>query len=295
MYTIIDTDIASGVRGGDVDDALALLLAFLSRRLNVIGLTIVHGNVDLKAMLAAKVLRVAGVRVPIVKGVSKPLTGMLRRGAQEGFGELYVNLSDVRGLSFGSDAPRYIIEKAREYGSIRIITLGPLTNIALALTLDSELIDFIEAVYVMGGVFNNFLDGRILPIREYNVASDPIAARIVFSSGLKYTLIPLDVTLRVYITRSDIEVFRNVKTKVTKYVLNLLSFGELWYLHDPLTVGVAIDRGFVKTVRGKVNVVIGGELSGMTYATKGEPQGEICVDVKAKEFKKYFLTTIFSG
>jgi len=290
---IIDTDIASGI-GGDVDDALALILALASEELDIKGITIAYGNVDLKAKLALNILALMKRKVPVARGASLSLSfDLKRRGPQEGFGEIKeVELLDKSLKPEKVHAVDFIIEKAREIGSLSLITIGPLTNIALALLKEPELVDHIEHAYIMGGVFNNFLDNKVMPIMEYNVSSDPLAAHVVLSSGIKYTLVPLDVTMRVPLTRNEINMLKNSSSRIAKFIVELTRPRPVWYLHDPLTVGVAIDETFVETVYARVEVVTQGKWSGRTFATRGEPKGRICVDVRSEQFIRFFMNRL---
>jgi len=294
--TILDTDIASGI-GGDVDDALALLLALSLNELDLKAVTIVYGRVDVKAQLALNLLALTNRRdVTVAMGASQPLTpGVFRKGGQEGFMVEHVEALDPRLKTSSVHAIDVIGGLAREYGEVNLITIGPLTNLALAILRYPDLIDHVEKIYVMGGAFRQYLDdGLRVPVTEYNVRADPIAAKIVFESGIPITLVPLDVTLQTRLYAKDIDKLETDKKDVLNYVRSLISGREFWYMHDPLTVGVAVNKGFVETMNMCVTVEVKGEHTmGETVAVNGKPNAEVCVKIKPREFIEFYLSTVF--
>ncbi|HID91138.1 TPA: nucleoside hydrolase [Candidatus Bathyarchaeota archaeon] len=293
---IIDTDIASGI-GGDIDDALALLLALRSDGMEVGGITIVYGDVDVKARLALNILSVLGRRdVPVVKGSRRPLLLRMRRGAQEGYGRAKeVELLDPTMRALGAHAVDFILSRVKEHGDDTVVTLGPLTNIALALLKDPELGDHITRLVMMGGVLNAVSpDGFPLPTVEYNVAADPHAAKVVLNSGIPITMVPLDVTLRTLLSDERLERIASARSAVARYVIGLTGLRGRYPLHDPLAVGVAVDGGFVRTARLRVDVEVKGELTmGKTVVVdRGVANVDACIDVDAERFLDFFIETV---
>ncbi|TDH38080.1 nucleoside hydrolase [Pseudohoeflea suaedae] len=197
---IIDTDPGQ-------DDAGAIMLAAASPELEVLALTAVAGNVPLELTKrnARLILDICGRSdIPVYAGAEKPLKRDLVT-AEEVHGktgidgvEIYeppVPLADGHAVDF-------IIEAIRdnEKGAITLCPLGPLTNIAMALQKAPDIAGRIGEIVLMGGGF--FEGGNITPAAEFNIYVDPEAAEIVFASGIKITMMPLDVTHKA-LTRKD--------------------------------------------------------------------------------------------
>jgi inosine-uridine nucleoside N-ribohydrolase len=162
-----------------------------------------------------------------------------------------------------------------------LITLGPLTNVAQALLRDRDTMGKVQQVVCMGGAI--LVPGNTSPTAEFNIATDPEAARIVFTSGLPLTLVPLDVTERVRISEEALRTW-------------VEPLADPPILHDPLTVGVVIDRSLVKTQPLYVQVETRGEITaGMTVADRrpfraeGRPNVEVALEVEADRFLTLFM------
>jgi purine nucleosidase len=175
---LIDTD-------PGVDDALALLMAFNSPHHEVVGLTIVAGNVGLAHTVrnALKLCEVAGVGVPVFAGCAQPLLHRARDAANvhgdDGFGDLGYEPSSHRAET--EHAALAILRLSHQHaGKLLLVALGPLTNLAMALKLDPTLPERVARLVVMGGAVTGH--GNITAAAEFNIAFDPEAAHIVFES-----------------------------------------------------------------------------------------------------------------
>ena len=314
---LIDTD-------GGVDDALALLLALRSPELEVVAITTVAGNVDVD-----KAVRNALLLVDIAGSVSRPPVAVGAEGPLEGepVRAEYVHGSDGLGglwnLKSPDGSPKYhppskgpseegaveaILKACRKYGvDLTIIALGPLTNLALALEKDPEALRGVRKVVVLGGAIS--VHGNITPVSEFNIYSDPKAARAVFEAGLPLVLLPLDVVYKVVLPRRRLEEHaREHPSKLTQFLLDCtrkyFEFHREWegvdgcYLADPLAVGFVLDEGLFKVEPMRVEVETEGRLTcGMTVADRRPPryrEGEspnalVCTDVDAEGFLSLFL------
>src|SRR6266436_3315110 len=182
---IIDTD-------PGVDDALALLLAMRSPELKIEAITAVAGNVPLELTLpnALRMVEIAGrTDIPVAAGAKGPLLRRLVTAAYA-HGE-----NGLEGAVFpeptikpvADPAAQVIRQIVRKYpGEVTLLPIGPLTNIASALNLDSELAGMVRGIVMMGGSLSG---GNITPAAEFNVYVDPEAARIVFQSGVPITMV----------------------------------------------------------------------------------------------------------
>lgn len=137
----------------------------------------------------------------------------------------------------------FIIETARAQDGITLVAIGPLTNIATALKKAPDIAARIDELVIMGGAY--FEVGNITPTAEFNIFVDPEAAEIVFRSGIRLTIMPLDVTHKVLTTRPRIEAFRALGP-VGEVVAAWTDFFERFDmekygsdgapLHDPCTI-----------------------------------------------------------
>lgn len=296
LRLILDTDI-----GTDVDDALALALALLSPEVRLEAVTVVYGDVDLRARMVLKLLRLAGRSdIPVARGIGQPL---LRNRP------VYWAGHEGQGLLTGEDhdlplpeghAVDLIIERVMANpGEITLVPIGPLTNIAAAIIREPRIVSRLRRVVLMGGVLRT--GPRFdLPLAEHNIRSDPEAASVVFSAGLPLTMVGLDVTTQVRITRSDCARINAVGTPfhqaIADQVLRYLHLRRRdWtYLHDPLALATAIDPTFVATRALRIRVETRGDLTtGMTLAElptdEAPATAEAAIAVDSDRFHRFFL------
>jgi len=181
-----------------IDDALALMLAAASPELELIGVCCVAGNRSLATTAdnACRVLDLAGRRdVEVHAGCSRPLTQAEARSnlvhGDDGLGGAALARSrEPSGLHACDVLERTLLE--REPGSVTLVAIGPLTNLALAEIKRPGLLRRARAVVLMGGAA--FCDGNITPSAEFNFHADPLAAHTVLTSGATVHLFGLDVT-----------------------------------------------------------------------------------------------------
>ena len=244
---IIDTDPGQ-------DDAVALLLALASpEEIDVLGVTCVAGNVPLPLTTknARTVCELAGrADIKVFAGCDAPLKRKLVT-AEHVHGKTGldgIKLPEPRMPLQEQHAVDFIIEQCRARDDVTLVPIGPLTNIATALTRAPDIADRIEEIVIMGGAY--FEVGNITPTAEFNIFVDPEAAEIVFRSGVKLTVMPLDVTHKVLTTRPRIEALRALGP-VGEVVASWTDFFERFDmekygsegapLHDPCTIAYLID------------------------------------------------------
>lgn len=198
---LIDTD-------PGVDDALALLMAFDDPGHEVVGLTIAAGNVGLRHTVAnaLKLCEVAGVDVPVFPGCPVPLVHPAADAAyvhgQDGFGDTGYAPADRRAED--EHAALAILRLSRLHaGRLLLVTLGPLTNLALALRLDPELPSRIGRLVVMGGAVTG--QGNTSVPAEFNIAFDPEAADVVFRAFPSFDLADWEAVVRHGFPHRDFE------------------------------------------------------------------------------------------
>ncbi len=242
---IIDTDPGQ-------DDAFAILLALASPELEVLGLTTVAGNgpLPVTSRNARQVLELAGApHIPVRAGADRPL---LRpsRFAEEVHGKTgldgYRFPEPTAALAPGHAAD-WIVETvmARPTGTVTLVPIGPLTNIALALAREPALARRLRRIVLMGGGF--FQGGNMSPAAEFNILVDPEAAAIVVRAGVDLTAVPIDCTYACPTPDSWIADLQRLGTPVGDAGAGMMDFfqrfGNEKYgtatrpLHDALAVG----------------------------------------------------------
>ncbi|MGH6860603.1 MAG: nucleoside hydrolase [Phyllobacterium sp.] len=303
---IIDTDPGQ-------DDALAILLAFASPELDVLGITAVAGNVPLALteVNARKICELAGRSDALVfAGADRPLMRPLIT-AEHVHGKTGLDGPDLPEPAMALQdrhAVDFIIETLRkeETGSITLCALGPLTNIAHVLLRAPELSGHIREIVLMGGGF--FEGGNITPTAEFNIYVDPQAAQIVLQSGVPVVILPLDVTHKVLTTARRIDGFRAMATKSGDACVALLEFFERFDeekygsdggpLHDPNVIAYLLKPEFYGGRSCNVEIDATNELTfGMTvvdwWGVTDRPKNAFYVrDVDDERFFELLTTRI---
>jgi purine nucleosidase len=193
---LLDTDLAMGAPGSDIDDGFALALALADPGMSVELVTTVNGNtdVDTATRLTGELLaRLGRANIPVVRGAGAPV-----RGAGRGRGGHRAEVGAPRGHAAVEIAERVLAEP----GELTVLAIGPLTNVALALLLEPAVAGAVREIVVMGGVFLRHTNIAAMP-GEFNIWCDPDAAAVVFDSGAPLRCVGLDVTMQVRLTDDD--------------------------------------------------------------------------------------------
>lgn len=241
---IIDTDPGQ-------DDAVAILLALASPELEVLGVVAVAGNVPLALtqVNARKVVELSGrTDIPVFAGCDRPLSRDLVT-AEHVHGKTGLDgielpepalpLQEVHGVEFIIDTLR-----AHEAGTVTLVPIGPLTNIAEAFRRAPDIIGRVQRIVLMGGAY--FEVGNITPAAEFNIYVDPEAAAEVFAAGVPLVVMPLDVTHKALTDRAWVEAMRALPGRCGPAVAGWTDFFERFDtakygslgapLHDPCTI-----------------------------------------------------------
>jgi purine nucleosidase len=302
MRVIVDTD-------PGIDDALAILLAVASPEIQVDGLTIVYGNcsVEQGAKNALAVLELAGqAGIPVYAGSGRPLIEPLRL-AVETHGTIGLGYAQLNPPSVSikqKNAVHFLIDHLLGHpGEISLIALGPLTNLALAFRMEPRLIPAVRHIFIMGGAINH--PGNQTPLAEFNIASDPHAAHIVFHSGAPITLVPLDVTYQTILAQRHVDRLLQLDSPVSHFIADATRFYIQYHtehqtidgcaINDPLALAVVFAPHLVGKTRAYTDVDIAGGVSmGKTFAdllnTLGRPPNlDIALSVQADAFMELFI------
>ncbi|MEO0771849.1 MAG: nucleoside hydrolase [Pseudomonadota bacterium] len=295
---IIDTDPGQ-------DDAVAILLALASPELEVLSLTCVAGNVPLPYTTtnARKIAELAGrPDLPIYAGCDAPLTRPLIT-AEHVHGKTGLDgptLPDPTMPLAEGHAVDYLIDtlRAEPAQSITLVPIGPLTNIATALTRAPDIAPRIRDIVLMGGA--HFAGGNVTPAAEFNIYVDPDAADIVFRAGVPLTVMPLDVTHKALVTETHTAAFRALPGAAGPAVAQMTSFYDRYDrekfgtrgapLHDPCTIAYLINPALFTTRHVNVEIETTSPLTlGMTVmdwwrVTDRAPNAHVCEDINTDGF-----------
>lgn len=266
---IIDTDPGQ-------DDAIAMLLAFASPEIEVLGISTVAGNVPLALTThnALRIVELAGrTDIPVHAGAEAPL---LRPPvtAEEVHGATGLDGPDLPAPSIrpaDGHAVDFLIRclRTEPAGSVTLCALGPLTNVALAFALAPDIRQRVRQVVAMGGGRSE--GGNITPVAEFNMFADPHAAQAVLRSGVPIVLHPLDVTHIARTSGDRVAAFRRLGTRAGSAVADMLAFAQTYDmerygteggpLHDPNVIAWLLRPEIYQGRDINVEVETGSELT----------------------------------
>ncbi len=284
---ILDTDI-----GTDIDDAWALALCLASSEIELVGVTLVHANLDVRAKIALKMLHLASrTDVPVYKGISKPLTeGACQYWA--GHEGTMTDFSDIAGLEAREGAVDFILETIeRNPGEVVLCPVGPMTNIGEAIRRSPETMQKAKRLGIMATTYAG--QGVGSASREHNGCVDPIATRLVMESGIPATVVGLNVTMQVKVRPGDLVAlagspFGEYLAAMTNQYFRVVG-REFTYMHDPLAVATVFDQSLVATRRMKANVLDDGRVA---YALDESGVLDVCTGVDVAGFEALLLSRV---
>ena len=311
---IVDTDTAS-------DDAVALILALREPAVEVVAITVVAGNVPLAqgSRNARYTVELCGADVPVYEGAERPLvrephTATWFHG-EDGLGDR--GYPPPRRPPAAGHAVPSLVEGVRAHPGLVLVTLGPLTNLALALAQAPDIASKVSRCVVMGGAACTV--GNVTPAAEYNIWCDPEAARACFRSGLPIEMVGWELCRGpACLDEADIARCRALGTERARFAVDcnataLAANRSLFHepgigLPDPVAMAIALDPGIVtRRSRHAVDVECDGVLTrGMTVvdqldvvrrgladmggwrpeAASAEPNVTVCWEIDVPRFKE---------
>lgn len=308
---ILDTDI-----GTDVDDAMAVALAALSPEIQVEGITTVYGDVDLRARMAVKILKLLGREdIPVMAGVEHPL---LRNRpmwwlGHEGEGLL---TDDDRDLVYDPrHAVDFIIETVMQNpGQITLIAIGPFTNVAVALAREPRVAQNVKDIIIMGGSARLGANAADLEYIDHNVKCDPESAALLFASGAPITMCGYDVTRQVLVRTADVERLEatgdELNMAMARMIRRWLTYWKRDFtaMNDPLCVAMAFDPTLCRGEKMYVHVEYdhrhptGHTVCQRPYTPwtppeelglqKPEPKVQVCLEVDGDRFIRLMMDRV---
>ena len=256
MRLLIDTDTGS-------DDAVALVMALMHPGVVVEAVTVVAGNVPLEqgTQNALYTLELCDSDAPVFCGSAAPLLGLLESAQNvhglDGMGDIGLPLSGRE------PAPGHAVDVLVERinaspEELTLVTLGPLTNVALALLRDPSVAGKVRGCVMMGGTGRG--PGNVTPLAEYNVWADPEAAKVVFESGMPLTMVGWDISREYAVFGpEDSARLREIGTPLAEFCVNIQRVLDAWArentrlagfdLPDPIAMAVALDPAVATETR----------------------------------------------
>lgn len=294
---IIDTD-------PGIDDAVAIALAIRSKQLDVKLISTVSGNVDVEKTTsnALKLVEFFNADIPVAKGCSSPILKEFKVNAAEFHGETGMNGYDFpkpkrKVVSIHAvEALKETILSSKE--KITLVPIGPLTNIAILLKMYPQVKKNIDEIVMMGGSLSG---GNTTTAAEFNIYIDPHAAAIVFKSGLKITMLGLDVTMKAIIHNES-----SSKIKETGYVGEMLYKLFEYYrggslktglrMHDACAIAYILKPEIFETKKYYIDVVTEGPAAGTLIADlhlnqnkKNKENVNVAINIDSKLFEKWIV------
>lgn len=276
-HFLIDTDTAS-------DDAVALIMAAKYQpKINIEAITIVAGNVpvDQGVQNALYTMEICNRTVPIYKGANQPILRPLNTAqhihGEDGMGDIGLDLKGRKASN--GNAIDAIINTIKSYPyEIELVTLGPLTNIAIAILKEPSIAKQVKVCTIMGGIGQGY--GNITPVAEYNIWADPEAAKIVFSSDMKIRMVGWDISRTYAFFDSEaIAEVQKINTPLAHFSIDIqktlnhfaIEKSKLsgFDLPDPIAMAIALDPEIIITSEN-VNVEV--------IIAEGSTRGQTVVD-----------------
>ena len=293
-----------------IDDSLAILVALRSQELDVIGISIVEGNVPtvIGVQNALKVLREANrLDIPVFSGAELPLkhdyVSAQDTHGDDGLGESNMTLvTDVKPSQ--RDAQAGYAKLLSENEDVWFLALGPLTNVALALKQQPDIWQQVSRLIVMGGADQT--NGNTSPVAEYNFWVDPDAADYVFqNSPLNIELVPLDVTRKLEFTPNMLQMMQYLDAEKSAFVAQIIQFYFDFHwqqehvlgavINDPLVIIYALHPELVQSIDKYVTVVTEGVALGQSIVDRAnfwqkKPNATILQAVDAKAVMSHIIS-----
>lgn len=296
---IIDTD-------PGIDDAVAIGIALASPALDVRLITTVGGNVNLKNVTdnTLKLLKFWNKSVRVAKGAESPLVRQLVDASS------IHGASGMEGYEFDGMARECLSDKVAVEATyetlmasdepVVIVAIAPLTNIALLLKVHPDAKRKIARIIMMGGTITR---GNKGVLSEFNIATDPEAASIVFNSGIDIAMVGLDIAWQALILPGDIDKIRACGRtgKMLTALFDHYRGGSMktgLKMYDPTAMAYLLEPGMFETTTAYVGIELAGSLTaGCTLVDlKGylhqEPNATVCTGIDADGFRDWFVSCI---
>ncbi|HIZ78445.1 MAG TPA: nucleoside hydrolase [Candidatus Lachnoclostridium stercorigallinarum] len=292
------------------DDAIALMAAFGCPEINVRAITSVNGNVKEEYTSAnnLNLTEYLGIDVEVARGATLPF---YPRGdyygpthGKTGLGDVVI--PDAKETSFSRDMAPEVIHRIaeEENGELELLVIGPMTNIAIAISLYPQLKQQIKHIWFMGGAVAG---GNVSSTAEFNIWVDPTSAKMVTESGIPMTMVGLDVTTKAVLGREDEQELRAFGSKASVLSADILEYmfkrckdgGEDALMHDALALAAAVIPECLTCKEAFLDVECRGEYTAGHTVTDivgrslgKAPNASVAVELHLDVFRKWLLECI---
>ncbi len=296
-----------------IDDSLALLLAAKSEEFDILGISVVSGNIEVNqaTLNAIKALDMAGRNdIAVYKGQALPLVrnyvDATDTHGKDGVGE---NFYPVVDRSEKESSVDFILRTLKQYPhEVTLVALGPLGNMAIAAEKDAVAMRLAKRILIMGGAAK--IHGNCSPVAEYNFWCDPHGAKRFFDANLpNVTMVGLDVTYPILLTPNMREMIKQFDTPLGQYVFDITQFYVDFHwkqertlgciINDPLVIAYLIDPTILTVKPATVEVetdgiAIGESIVDFELRDKNRAVVQVAMTVDSRQFFKLFLSRVFN-
>lgn len=305
-HFLIDTDTGS-------DDAVALVMAMRYLDVQIEAITVVAGNVPVDQCVqnALYTVELCQGSIPVHRGMPAPLTRPLETAqyvhGQDGMGDIGLPLTGRSPAS--NEAIRVLIETIHRFsGSVTLVTMGPLTNVAVALSQDPSIAQAVSECVIMGGTGQGH--GNIAPVSEYNFWADPEAVKIVFDSGMPIKMVGWDISRKyAMFNPADTAALRAIGTPLAHYCVDIqntldkfaLTTTQLqgFDLPDPIAMAIALDSKVATrshhcfvAIETASELCRGQSVVDHLHVTGNEPNVEVIKEVSRERFLRMLYDAV---
>lgn len=292
------------------DDSLMLAAAIYCEEIDIKAITSCNGNVGESAVANNNInlMEYFGADIPVARGAQR---SMYDRAINEGdchgpsgLGDIVIPAAKHK-KAVDTIASELIYQTAvAEKGELELLVTGPMTNLALAIIQHNDLPGLIKKLWFMGGAVYG---GNINNNSEFNIWADPIAAHIVFTSGIRdAVMVGLDVTLKAIMEQEDVDELRTVDTRACSFSADMLQYmidqeekrHEGAVMHDALALAAALYPECMTYEDYFMDVEWQGTLTaGHTAADTGNKTGEapnihVAMGIDTPKFRRWLVDTI---
>lgn len=304
-----------------IDDAMAILFAHTSGKIDLLGITTVFGNATienatrnalyLKQRFAIPATICEGASTPLVVPAGEPTTFV---HGQNGLGD--IELPDSLLIKADTrSACDFIIETVRNNpNEVTLVAVGRLTNLALAIQKAPDIVALVKEVVVMGGAFgHNGHTGNVSPYAEANIIGDPHAADLVFIQQWPVTVVGLDVTQQSIMSNAYVQKLREQSDIYGDFIYQISRFYsdfhkqsvglDGFYVHDSSAVAYVLAPELFNVQQGPIRVVCEGPAIGMSLCKtdkkafpvdgwQDKPRQQVCIDVDSQGLLDLYFNTL---
>lgn len=288
LKVIVDTDI-----GSDIDDALCLAYLLMQKKCEILGITTCSSEPEKRAEIVDSICQYMGMDIPVYPGRSQPLIGKQLQVAVHQY-DIVQKLPHKEQFPNNAaiDFMRHTIEANPH--EVVLLPIGPLTNIGALFAAYPHVIPLIKEVSYLGGSF--FEEGLSFLTAEWNIKNDPLAAKILFDSGVNLRVAGLDVSLKLktscteFLATPCAQVLEPVKLYAEKF----LERTDDMYYHDALAAAVLFCNDICEYKIGSIHVDLGADWGRTYFVEERNGNTHVANKVNVEKFFTHYYEVVNS-